>query len=145
MPQPNRQPSARRLQAGTVAVFALVQALALQLWCFCGSCPRSFAVGVQSEAAEHDCCRKAREALLTATSQVSGQGCCGDDHAMRSAPAVLHAASHVLPAVAIADLGPQPATLEPVLRLTAVAGWHRPRGPPGLAPPLFSQRTAFLL
>ena len=146
-PRTRHARASRRLQAGVVAVFALVQALALQLWCFCGHCPRSVAIGVQAEssATEHACCRKAREAMLTEAAQVGAMDCCGDDHDVRAAPALVHAAPHLPPVAVVAWLAAQPATIEPVARATAVADWQRARGPPGPSPTLFGQRTALLV
>lgn len=128
-----------------MVLLVAVQAMGLQLLCFCGHCPTSLALGVvalDSESAEpiHSCCAKAldeqaeEQGLGQAT---SGGPCCRDQHQLRAADVT--AQSQPDPAVANP---PAAEALPPSFghAQLALAGNDRTtatwaRGPPDAQPP----------
>lgn len=125
-----------------------VQAMGLQLLCFCGHCPTSFALGVvaidsENNEATHSCCAAAldEQAEAQGLGQASNGGpCCRDQHQLRAADVT--AQSQPDPAVAHP---PQAEPLPPpfdTAHLAAVGDWRATsawaRGPPLARPPNLS-------
>lgn len=156
-----------KLLASTVTLLLLVQALGLQLLCFCGSCPTSAALGLTAASApdplEHPCCHarhvaeqqqaqqgpsRTRDHSAHAGAQlVDRHSCCAANHAV----SLLTATAPSRPG----DWGSQP-ELYVVLRtcpaplavLTQVeqVGPQRARGPPpNSGVPIYLSHGALLI
>jgi hypothetical protein len=144
MHRTRHQPSV--LHAATTAVFVLVQALALQLLCLCGHCPRSWALGVgEPLPVAHACCHQA-EVPEPGAQLRADSDCCGAKHTLTTVPAVERAQVSHSP-----DSSTLLAIQTPLLADSAVlppVRLHTPtlaRGPPGLGPPLYLRQLAFLI
>jgi hypothetical protein len=134
------------LRAATTAVFVLVQALALQLFCLCGHCPRSWAVGVgEPLPVAHACCHHAAAEEPGAQLRADSD-CCGAKHTLATVPAVERSQVTHSP-----DVSTHLAIEAPLLADSAVlppVRLHTPtlaRGPPGSGPPLYLRQLAFLI
>ncbi len=138
----------------TALVF--VQALSLQILCFCGHCPRSQALGISADAVAqaepvHACCRQAQVEREAAAAQISAaqiatQACCGDAHSLRELPALVPIDTQIpLPTLALLTVPmPSIATRQPGHQ-DLPGAWVRSTGPPGAREPLFVQFQAFLI
>ena len=133
------------LKTWAILLTALVaiQAMGLQLLCFCGHCPTSLALGVhaqESGEADHSCCAGALDdqAAALGIGQLSdGAPCCGDDHQLHNQDANIHESD-------LGCIGPQPVATAldtgawmAQRRMTQAdqAGLRWARGPPDAPPP----------
>lgn len=126
--------------AMAMVVLLALQAMGLQLLCFCGHCPTSRTLGIQAtdavgEEALHSCCAKAldEQAIQLGVGQATADApCCGDEHQLRAADATAQGPREVAvhPALVIGVLRPDfdTAELTQLGRERAAASWAR--GPP---------------
>lgn len=142
-----------RMARAATTLLVFVQALSLQLLCFCGHCPRSFAVGVRADdradaedaTPVHACCRHAREEALAAP-HVQGQGCCGDEHSVHVLPALVRTdVAMAAPALAYASLPRRWRAPDLPSQQQLARAWLQTTGPPGHRPPLFLELKVFLI
>lgn len=120
-----------------------VQAMGLQLLCFCGHCPISVAVGIAAEPStdgDHSCCAAHldEQAAALGLGQLSDAApCCGDDHQLHNQDANLQEPSQALSVVALAwtALALTPWTDVQGPAPSALAGQRWARGPPDAPPP----------
>ncbi len=130
--------------ATALTLLLLVQAMGLQLLCFCGHCPISHTLGLSAAAADdesaHSCCAKALDdqaAELGVGQATAGGECCGDQHQLSGAAAT--AQTQPDPAVAHPPLAePLPPPFGAAALASTENGRHATlwaRGPPGAAPP----------
>lgn len=120
-----------------------IQAMGLQLLCFCGHCPISVTLGVETPApaeGDHSCCAKHldEQAAALGLGQLSdGAPCCGDDHQLHNQDANLQESGKAwaAPVLAVALLAPQPWAVASLQLQSALAGQRWARGPPKAPPP----------
>ena len=141
-----------RALAGCVGLLLFVQALGVNLLCFCGSCALSEAIGVGvAHAQEHPCCRQARERdereARQHTTVSAAHRCCDGAHDLTRVDANLRdrdplRAQDLAPLLLpVTFLVPDIAPGSPAL--VASRRSRAPPLPPGL--PLYLQQSALLI
>ena len=143
--------------AATIAPFVLVQALGLNLWCFCGYCPRSLVLGLGTaqapDADSHGCCHDEPAEVATklgaADHQVVGAAmdCCSDPDARCAAVDLPPSATDRLGTPLMLAGSPAERPAERDAGAAAVKAGHWSRGPPGsaVAAALYVRHGALLI
>lgn len=137
--------------ATAIVVLLAIQAMGLQLLCFCGHCPASLALGWHADddddadadagagaGAElpHDCCAHALDdqaELLGVGQATSGGPCCGDAHQLLTADATAQDPRDLSVScpLAVALLSPDFRLITKSYLGAQSSAWLWARGPPG--------------
>lgn len=129
-----------------------VQALGVNLLCFCGSCALSEAIGVgTAHAKEHPCCRQAREReereARRHTTISAAHRCCDGSHDLTRVDANVRDRDQLRAQDPARALMPA-AILAPVAAprsQSVVASWHSRAPPLRRGPPLYLQQSVLLI
>ena len=139
-----------RWATGGVGFFVLAQALALQLLCFCGTCPLSLALGVGADSSRpvHACCLRAQARAAAQPHVTADTSCCDADHAPTAGLTLLPDAlgqepSPLPPAWVVANVALPPAALG--LAFAAALPRPRSRAPPGFPAPVYLTTSSLLI